>query len=105
MCEKLGIVIDDILTTYRESDGVDFMGHTKDNKLKTLVWVRRWKGTQIGEIPIRNFAQAINDMKAKQGYFVTTSGLTAAGEAVLGDMGKVIVIYPDELAKLLKGMI
>ena len=105
MCEKLGIVIDDILTTYREPDGVDFMGHTKDSKQKTLVWVRRWKGTQIGEIPIRNFAQAINDTRSRQGYFITTTPLTAAGEAVLGDMGKVIVINPDEVSKLLKGMI
>lgn len=105
MCEKLGIVIDDILTTYRESDGVDFLGYTKDTKVKTLIWVRRWKGTQVGEIPIRNFAQAINDMKAKQGYFITTSALTAAGEAVLGDMGKVIVVYPDEVSRLLKGLI
>lgn len=105
MCEKLGIVIDDILNTYRESDGVDFLGHTRDTKIKTLVWVRRWKGTQIGEIPIRNFAQAINDMKAKQGFFITTSTLTQAGEAVLGDMGKVIVVYPDEVSRLLKGLI
>ncbi|NLV67582.1 MAG: tetratricopeptide repeat protein [Spirochaetes bacterium] len=105
MCEKLGIVIDDILTTYRESDGVDFLGHTKDTKIKTLVSVRRWKGTQIGEIPIRNFAQAVNDMKAKQGIFITATTLTSAGEAVLGDMGKVTVITPDEVAKLLKGLI
>jgi tetratricopeptide (TPR) repeat protein len=105
MCEKLGIVIDDILTTYRESDGVDFLGHTKDTKIKTLVSVRRWKGTQVGEIPIRNFAQAINDVKAKQGIFITTAPLTSAGEAVLGDMGKVQVITPDEVAKLLKGLI
>ena len=44
-------------------------------------------------------------MKAKQGIFITATTLTSAGEAVLGDMGKVTVITPDEVAKLLKGLI
>ena len=104
MCEKMGFVIDDILATYREADGVDFMAHTKDTKIKTLIWVRRWKGTVIGEIPLRNFAQAVNDLKAKQGYFITTSPLTQAGEAALSNLAKVTVIYPEEVAKMLKGI-
>jgi len=104
MCEKMGIVIDDILTTYRESDGVDFLGHTKDTKIKTLIWVRRWKGASVGEIPLRNFAQAVNDHKAKQGYFITTAQLTGAGESALSSLSKVTVIRPEEFAKLLKGL-
>jgi len=106
MCEKLGLVIDDILATYRDSDGVDFMAHLKENsKTKVLVWVRRWKGAGVGEIPLRNFAQAINDAKASQGYFITTSPLTQAGESSLKNLGKVTVIYPEEAAKLLKGIL
>ncbi len=104
MCEKLGITVDEILTTYKDTDGVDFIGRTRDTKLRTLVWVRRWKGTGIGEIPLRNFAQAVNDMKAKQGFFITTSPLTDAGEKALENLGKVVVIYPSELAKLLRGL-
>ncbi len=105
LCEKLGLVIDEILTTYRENDGVDFMAHSKDTKSKTLVWVRRWKGTNIGEIPLRNFAQAINDSKAKQGYFITTTDLSDAGEKALPNLSKVTVIYPDEVVKLTKGLL
>ena len=106
MCEKLGLVIDDILTTYRDADGVDFMAHLKENsKTKVLVWVRRWKGASVGEIPLRNFAQAINDAKASQGYFITTSPLTQAGESSLKNLSKVTVIYPEEVAKLLKGIL
>lgn len=105
LCEKLGLVIDEILNTYRESDGVDFLAFQKDSKIKTLVWVRRWKGTSIGEIPLRNFAQAINDAKAKQGFFVTTSPLTPSAESILKNLEKVNVIYPEEMLKLLKGLV
>lgn len=105
LCEKLGFVIDDIMTTYREADGVDFMATQKTGKVKTLIWVRRWKGSSIGEIPLRNFAQSINDVKAKQGYFITTSPLSAAGEGALNNLEKVTVIYPEEVSKLLKGLI
>lgn len=105
LCEKLGLVVDEILTTYKDSDGVDFIAHTKDTKLRTLVWVRRWKGTVIGEIPLRNFAQAVNDMKTKQGFFITTSPLTEAGENALRNLSKVVVIYPEEVVKILKGLI
>ena len=106
MCEKLGLVIDDILTTYRDADGVDFMAHLKENsKTKALVWVRRWKGASVGEIPLRNFAQAINDLKAHQGFFITTSPLTHAGESSLKNLSKVTVIYPEDVAKLIKGIL
>jgi hypothetical protein len=105
VCEKLGLVIDEIMTTYRESDGVDFMATQKEGKAKTLIWVRRWKDANIGEIPLRNFAQAINDTKAKQGFFITTSSLSPAGESALKGLSKVKVIYPDELAGLLKGLV
>ncbi len=105
MCEKLGLVIDEILTTYRESDGVDFLAVQKEGKVKTLVWVRRWKGTSVGEIPLRNFAQAINDAKARQGYFITSSPLTPSAESILGNLEKVNVIYPEEMLRLLKGLI
>lgn len=105
MCEKLGLVIDEILTTYRESDGVDFLAVQKDGKIKTLVWVRRWKGTSVGEIPLRNFAQAINDAKAKQGFFITTSPLTPPAESILKNLEKVNIVYPEEMLKLLKGLV
>jgi len=105
LCEKLGLVIDEIMTTYRESDGVDFMATQKEGKAKTLIWVRRWKGANIGEIPLRNFAQAINDVKAKQGYFITTSPLSQAGESALKSLEKVKVIFPEELSGLLKGLV
>ncbi len=105
VCEKLGLSIDEIMTTYRESDGVDFMAIQKEGKIKTLVWVRRWKGANIGEIPLRNFAQAINDAKAKQGYFITTSPLSPAGESALKALEKVKVIFPEELSALLKGLV
>jgi hypothetical protein len=106
MCEKLGLVIDDILTTYRDADGVDFMAHLKENsKTKVLVWVRRWKDASVGEIPLRNFAQSINDLKAHQGYFITTSPLTQAGKSSLKNLSKVTVIYPEDVSKLIKGII
>ncbi len=105
VCEKLGLTIDEIMTTYRETDGVDFMATQKDGKIKTLVWVRRWKGTNIGEIPLRNFAQAINDVKAKQGYFITTTPLTQAGESALKSLEKVKVVFPEELSAHLKGLL
>ncbi len=106
ICEKLNLVIDDILATYKDADGVDFMAHLKESsKVKVLVWVRRWKGASVGEIPLRNFAQEINDLKAQQGYFITTSPLTVSGEDSLKNLDKVRVIYPEEVAKLIKGVI
>jgi restriction endonuclease Mrr len=56
----------------------------------------------VGEIPLRNFAQAINDAKAKQGYFFTTSPLTPAAEGILKNLEKVRVVYPDEFLRLLQ---
>ena len=103
LCEKLGFTIDEVMDTYRGSDGIDFFATYKD-KTKTLIWIRRWKDTNIGEIPLRNFAQAINDVKAELGYFITTSPLSEAGESVLNSLEKVKVIYPEEIVKYLKGL-
>ena len=105
LCEKLGFTIDLLMDTYRGSDGIDFMATQKKSKTKTLIWIRRWKDASIGEIPLRNFAQAINDVKVKQGYFITTSPLSDAGESVLNSLEKVKVISPEELIKQLKGII
>ena len=102
---KLGYKVDDILSTYRESDGVDFLGHALSNKEKTLIWVRRWRGTKIGEIPLRNFAQAVNDQKAKQGLFISTTSLTDTGEAALTKLNKVTYVSPEQVAELLEGLV
>ncbi len=98
---RLGYRVDDILPTYREADGVDFMTVNLSNKDKTLVWVRRWKDIRISEIPLRNLAQAVNDMKVKQGVFITTSELTDAGIAAVERLPKVSVILPEELGSIL----
>ncbi len=98
---KLGYKVDEILQTYREADGVDFMAHSLKGKDKTLIWVRRWKEVLVGEIPLRNFAQAINDAKAKKGLFVTTSDLSEAGETAVKHLSKVEVIYPEIIAAAL----
>jgi tetratricopeptide (TPR) repeat protein len=98
---KLGYRVDEILPTYREGDGVDFLAFDLSNKEKTLVWVRRWKNIRISEIPLRNLAQAVNDIKASQGIFITTSDLTEAGEAAVERLSRVRVIFPEELGNLL----
>jgi len=102
--EKLDLVIDEILNTYRDTDGVDFMAKSKDGKKKVLVWFRRWEGSTLGEIPLRNFAQEINDSKASSGYFITTASLSSAGQSALDNLGKVSVVGPEELARLMKGV-
>jgi len=101
---KMGYKVDQILQTYRENDGVDFLAVSPE-KEKVLVWVRRWSKTKVGEIPLRNFAQAINDMKAKKGVFVTSSELTQAAETSLKNLSKVVIVQPDELASLLEGLV
>ncbi|MBN1534004.1 MAG: restriction endonuclease [Spirochaetes bacterium] len=103
---KLGYNVDEILQTYRENDGVDFMARSMEDKSqRALVWVRRWKGVQVGEIPLRNFAQAINDIKANLGLFITASDLTPAGEAASSRLSKVTVIFPEKLAELLANLL
>lgn len=101
---KLGYKVDQILQTYRESDGVDFLAISPE-KDKVLVWVRRWSKTKVGEIPLRNFAQAINDIKAKRGVFVTTAELTTGAENSLSNLSKVSVVYPEEVGQMLQGII
>lgn len=59
----------------------------------------------MGEIPLRNFAQAINDAKASEGLFFTTSNLTSSAEGALTRLSKVTVIYPDQISDLLAGLI
>ena len=102
---KLGFSVDEILPTYRENDGVDFMARSIQDKSKTLIWVRRWKGTKVGEIPLRNFAQAVNDAKAKQGLFITTSDLTESGEDALKRLSKISLVYPEQLGTLLADLL
>jgi restriction endonuclease Mrr len=102
---KLGFRVDEILPTYRESDGVDFLATNLATKEKTLVWVRRWKDIHISEIPLRNFAQSVNDIKAKQGLFVTTSQLTAAAEEAAKRLSKVKVVFPEEFGRVLSELI
>ncbi len=101
---KMGYKVEQILQTYRENDGVDFLAVSPE-KEKTLIWVRRWTKARVGEIPFRNFAQAINDIKAKKGVFVTSSEITEAAEISLKNLSKVVVVQPDELASLLEGLV
>jgi tetratricopeptide (TPR) repeat protein len=103
--EKLGYKVDQILQTYRETDGVDFLTISTEDKERTLVSVRRWVKMKVGEIPLRNFAQAINDVKVKRGLFVTTSELTAPAEGSLKNLSKVKVVYPNQVGELLIGLI
>ena len=93
------------MQTYRESDGVDFLAVSLVSREKTLVWVRRWSKTMVGEITLRNFAQAINDSKAKQGIFITATDLTDAAKGNLNRLSKVTVIYPDQLNEFLRGLL
>ena len=102
---KLGYKVDEILQTYREADGVDFLASSLDKKEKTLISVRRWGKTKVGEIPLRNFAQYINDIKAKHGVFITSSELTLPAENSLSNLSKVEVIFPEQLGNLLNGLI
>lgn len=102
---KMGYKVDQILQTYREADGVDFLAYSMATKEKALIWVRRWTKTMSGEITLRNFAQAITDQKAKQGVFITTTNLTDAAMANLDKLSKVMVIYPDQLNEFLRGIL
>ncbi|MBN2078676.1 MAG: restriction endonuclease [Spirochaetes bacterium] len=102
---KLGFRVDEILPTYRESDGVDFIATNLATKEKTLVWVRRWKDIHISEIPLRNFAQSVNDIKAKQGLFITTSQLTAAAEEAAKRLAKVKIVFPEEFGRVLSELL
>ncbi len=102
---KLGCRVDEILPTYREGDGVDFLAMNTATKEKTLIWVRRWNNLRISEIPLCNLAQAVNDTKAKQGIFITTSELTEAGEAALQRLSRISVVFPQELGGLLAGLL
>jgi len=102
---KIGYKVDQIMPTYRESDGIDFLATKKDTKEKTFVWVRRWKKTKVGEIPMRNFAQMVNDQKASIGLFVTTSELTTEAQGTIANLSKIKVILPEDLNKYLQGLI
>ncbi|HEY1404994.1 MAG TPA: restriction endonuclease, partial [Spirochaetota bacterium] len=102
---KMGYKVDQIMPTYRDSDGIDFLATKRDTKEKTFVWVRRWKKTRVGEIPMRNFAQMVNDQKAAIGLFVTTSDLTEEAQGTVANLSKVKVILPDELNSYLQGLL
>jgi len=102
---KLGNKVSEILHTYRDADGVDILSQSADNNDKVLVWVRRWKDSKVGEITLRNFAQAVNDIRAQKGIFITSAELTNAAEHSLVKLTKISVIYPGELNDLLKGLI
>ena len=103
--EKLGYRVTEFLTTYKENDGVDISATERSTGNKALVWVRRWRKTKIGEIPLRNFAQAINDNKAKTGIFITSAPFTEGALSALEKLSKVRVVNEEELNTLLQGVI
>ena len=103
--EKLGFRVTEFLTTYKENDGVDILATERSTGNKALVWVRRWRKTKIGEIPLRNFAQAINDNKARTGIFITTAPFTEGANSALEKLSKVRVVSEEELNTLLQGVI
>ncbi|MFW6365235.1 MAG: tetratricopeptide repeat protein [Spirochaetota bacterium] len=105
LVQKFGYRVDEILPTYKEPDGVDFMAVHRETNDKTYVWVRRWKGMSVGEIPMRNFAQMVNEFKARKGLFITTVGLTEGAERSLDQLSKVTVIRPEEVNDKLRGLI
>lgn len=102
---KLGYNVDQILPSYKDSDGVDFFARNVASNEKTLIWVRRWQGNVVGEIPLRNFAQAINDAKCKQGLFITTGLLTPAAEGALQKLSKVNLVPAEKVAEILMGLL
>ncbi|HPI24181.1 MAG TPA: restriction endonuclease, partial [Spirochaetota bacterium] len=103
--QKLGYKVDQILPTYRDTDGVDFMTVSVSTKEKTLIWVRRWTKITVGEIPLRNLAQSTNDLKARQGILITAAELTPAAEESLSRLSKVSVVHPDQLGEILDGLL
>ncbi len=105
LVQKMGYRVDDILSTYRESDGIDFMATNKKTDEKTFVSVRRWNKLRIGEIPLRNFAQQVNDLKAQKGLFITSAELTEGAMAAVPSLSKVELILPDDLNRYLSGLI
>ena len=102
---KLGNKVTEILHTYKESDGVDIVSESEETGDKVLVWIRRWKDSKVGEITLRNFAQAVNDIKAKKGIFITSAELTQAAQQGLSRLRKVNVVSPSELNDLLRGLV
>ncbi len=105
LVEKAGYKVDEILQTYRESDGVDFMARDKATDEVAYVWVRRWTKMKVGEISLRNLAQAVNDMKAKQGVLFTTADLTENAAKSMDMLSKIRLVLPDELNGYLKNLI
>jgi tetratricopeptide (TPR) repeat protein len=105
LVNTMGYKVEQIMPTYRESDGIDFLAIKKDTKEKAFVWVRRWKKTRVGEIPLRNFAQMVNDMKASVGLFITTTNLTDEAQGTVKNLSKVKVIQPEELNYFLQGLL
>ncbi len=104
---KMGYRVDEIMGTYRDSDGVDFLAHASTEKEKEtiLVWVRRWKDIRVGEIPIGNFDQAMHDFKVKEGVFITASELTPGGLSVAKKLPEIRIVDSQELGMLLSGLL
>lgn len=105
LVQKLGYRVDEILSTYKDPDGVDFMGVDKNTNEKTMVAVRRWKSMKVGSIPLRNFAQTVNEMKAQRGLFVTTAELNEGAVSSLASLTKVEVVLPEDVEKELGGLL
>ena len=102
--QKMGYTINETLNTYKESDGIDFKA-TSGNRASVLIWVRKWKGVSIGEIPINDFAQAVRDLGADEGVFIATAKLTSQGVALLKTMPNIKFVSSFELSSFLSGLV
>ena len=89
---------------YREDDGLNFIGMKKGNMDENALFrIRKWKGSKVSDVFLRDMLGAINDMNVDKGFLVADTELTEGAKNVLkNNAERLEIVSGDQLQKLLE---
>lgn len=97
----------DNIINYEYGDEVNYLAYhiTKSRKDLTLISVKRWKNTEVGELIIRDFMLMINEAGAKNGILILPVRLSNSAKSYAKYNDKITVYTRKQFNSLLKSNI
>ena len=94
----------DNVISYNYGDEVNYLAYhmTKSRKELTLIYVKRWKNTEVGELIIRDFLLMVNESGAKNGILILPVRLSNSAKSYAKHNEKITVYTRSQFNSFLK---
>ena len=94
----------DNVISYNYGDEVNYLAYhiTKSRKDLTLISVKRWKNTEVGELIIRDFLLMVNESGAKNGILILPVRLSNSAKSYAKHNDKITVYTRSQFNSFLK---